>query len=80
MATILVTGGSGTLGAHVVTRLRGKGHDVREQRGRPRRTLRLPLPGATARAFRQGLNTCPDRKVGTVTWAQYLAAGPSGPA
>ena len=50
----------------------------RERRGGLRRTVRLPLPGATARAFREGLNTCPERAVGAVTWRQFLAAAPSG--
>ena len=49
----------------------------REHRGKLRRTVRLPLPGATAQAFREGLNTCPDRAVGTMTWRQYLAAASS---
>ncbi len=43
-------------------------------RGGLRRTIRLPIPGATARGFRQGLNTCPERPVGTTTWRQFLAA------
>ena len=46
----------------------------RDQRGRLRRTVRLRLPGATARGFRAGLNTCPERAVGTITWPQFLAA------
>jgi uncharacterized protein YbjT (DUF2867 family) len=44
----------------------------RQHRGRPRRAVRLPLPGRVARGFRQGDNTCPDRAVGTVTWDQFL--------
>jgi len=50
----------------------------RELRGRLRRTVRVPLPGATARAFRQGFNTCPERAVGTITWRQFLTTAPSG--
>ena len=45
----------------------------RSHRGRPRRVVRLPLPGRVARAFRQGYNTCPDQAVGTVTWEQFLS-------
>jgi uncharacterized protein YbjT (DUF2867 family) len=47
-------------------------------RGGLRRTIRLPVPGPTARGFRQGLNTCPTRAVGAITWRQFLAAEPSG--
>ena len=43
-------------------------------RGPLRRTVRLPIPGATASGFRQGFNTCPERAVGTITWRQFLAS------
>lgn len=42
-------------------------------RGRRRPTLPLPLVGRSARAMKNGVHTCPDRAVGTVTWEQYLA-------
>ena len=45
----------------------------RQQRGRPRRVVRLPLPGKVARGFRAGANTCPDQAVGTTTWEQFLS-------
>jgi len=45
----------------------------RRHQGRPRRVVRLPLPGKVARGFRQGDNTCPDQAVGTVTWEQFLS-------
>lgn len=45
----------------------------RAHRGRPRRVVRLPLPGRVARGFRQGDNTCPDQAVGTITWEQFLS-------
>lgn len=48
----------------------------RQQHGRPRRTLPLRLPGAVARGFRAGDNTCPDHADGTRTWADYVAADP----
>lgn len=40
--------------------------------GRSDRPLRLPFPGRTGRAFRQGLNTCPDHPDGSVTWETFL--------
>ncbi|BDU09103.1 SDR family oxidoreductase [Nocardia cyriacigeorgica] len=45
--------------------------------GRPRHTIRLPLPGKVARAYRAGHNTCPDHRDGTQTWAQYLDSAPA---
>ncbi len=44
----------------------------RVHRHRPRRFVSLPLPGPAARAFRQGLNTCPAQAVGRQTWQNYL--------
>jgi len=44
----------------------------REQRGRPRRVFRLPMPGGLGRAFREGRNTCPDQADGRQTWAEFV--------
>lgn len=44
----------------------------REARGLRRPILRLPIPGRVASAFRAGNAACPDRAVGSVTWAEYL--------
>jgi len=44
----------------------------RETRGLRRLVVRLPLPGASAREFRAGTNTCPDRAVGSTSWEEYL--------
>lgn len=46
----------------------------RQARGRPRRTVRLRLPGRVARAFRAGRNTCPEQAGGRQTWAQFVAS------
>jgi len=50
----------------------------RAARGLRRPVVRLPIPTATFRAFRDGTATCPDRAVGTVTWQEWLA-GDDGP-
>ncbi len=50
----------------------------RESRGLRRPVVRLPLPGATASAFREGHATRPGRSDGSVTWAEWLAER-SGP-
>ena len=41
-------------------------------RGRPRRVVAFPIAGRTARAFKDGVNLCPDHKDGTVTWEDWL--------
>lgn len=44
--------------------------------GRPRSFVRLPVPGAVGRGFREGLNTCPDHRDGVQTWAEFVRALP----
>ncbi|WP_049927818.1 SDR family oxidoreductase [Halopiger goleimassiliensis] len=44
----------------------------RSATGRRRPIVRLPIPGAVASGFRSGEATCPDRTVGTTTWAEWL--------
>jgi uncharacterized protein YbjT (DUF2867 family) len=34
--------------------------------------IKMPLPGQTARGLRQGKLTCPDKKRGTITWADWV--------
>jgi uncharacterized protein YbjT (DUF2867 family) len=41
-------------------------------RGLKRRILHLPIPGKVIAGFRQGHNTAPDRKIGRLTWTDYL--------
>ncbi len=45
----------------------------RDVKGLRRPVVRLPIPTAAFRAFRDGAATCPDRAVGTVTWEAWLA-------
>jgi uncharacterized protein YbjT (DUF2867 family) len=42
-------------------------------RGIERPLIKYPALSASGRAYRHGLHTNPDRAVGRVTWAQYLA-------
>ncbi|MBX0286805.1 NAD(P)H-binding protein [Halomicroarcula sp. F28] len=49
----------------------------RTAKGLRRPIVRLPIPTATFRAFRDGKATCPDRAVGTVTWQAWLENGRS---
>lgn len=39
-----------------------------------RRQVCLPVPGGLSAGFRQGLNTTPDNRVGSITWSQWVAA------
>ena len=41
-------------------------------RGRRGPIVPVPLPGASAAAFRQGVHTCPDHATGKITWEEYL--------
>ena len=40
--------------------------------GRCRRLFEVPVPGKMARAFRQGAQTCPERRCGKITWEAFL--------
>ncbi|MDE3086809.1 MAG: SDR family oxidoreductase [Acidobacteriota bacterium] len=46
----------------------------RAVRGRPRRTLPVPVPGRVGAAFRAGHHTCPDHAEGSQTWAAFVDA------
>lgn len=43
-----------------------------QARGLRRPIARLPLPGKTAAAFRNGYITCPDHKYGKIRWEEWL--------
>ncbi len=47
-------------------------HTWLDARNERKRIVRMPLPGKTARAIRQGKLTCPNEKRGTITWAQWV--------
>ncbi|MCM6773398.1 NAD(P)H-binding protein [Nocardia sp. CDC159] len=48
----------------------------RRHRGRPRRIVRIPLPGKVAHGYRTGANLCPEHPDGVQTWAEYVAGDP----
>ena len=51
----------------------GLGGHVQQRRGRRHRKLvEVSIPGKMARAFREGAQTCPERKYGTITWEEFL--------
>ena len=41
-------------------------------RGRSHRVVGFPIAGRAARAFKEGVNLCPDHKDGNVTWEGWL--------
>jgi uncharacterized protein YbjT (DUF2867 family) len=43
-------------------------------RDRTRRIAAIPIAGRTARAFKRGVNLCPDHADGVVTWEAWLQA------
>jgi uncharacterized protein YbjT (DUF2867 family) len=43
-----------------------------EVTGRMRSVVELPVPGRTARAFREGAQLCPEEKYGEVRWDEFL--------
>lgn len=62
------------VGGPEVLSVRELAEGYREALGLRRPIVRLPLPGGVASAFRAGEATCPDRDVGTRTWAEWLDA------
>ena len=66
-------------GGPEVLSLRQMTETWRAQRGRPRRIVRLPVPGQVGRGFREGLNTCPDHAQGEQTFTQFVASDPPNP-
>lgn len=43
-----------------------------EVSGRRRRVVEMPVPGKTARAFREGAHLCLDQKYGRIRWEEFL--------
>ena len=46
----------------------------RAVRGRPRRVVRVPVPGRAGAGFREGRNTCPGHRDGVQRWDDFVAA------
>jgi len=68
-------GPAGTLpnyGGPEVLTLGNMAHTWLDARNEHKRILRMPLPGKTVRAIRQGKLTCPNEKRGTITWADWV--------
>ena len=48
--------------------------DYLRVKGSRRRIFEIPVPGKTARAFREGALVCPDRAYGKIRWEDFLRA------
>ena len=75
MAESVAAGPAGRLpdiGGPEVLTLGALARDWMQARGRQRRIVHLPAPGAFAAALRQGRNTSPDQRYGRITWADWL--------
>lgn len=46
--------------------------------GMRKRVVELPLPGRTARAWREGAHLCPDERYGSISWEEFLGGSPAG--
>lgn len=53
------------------------GRSYLEASGRRRRSLEVPVPGKVGRAFREGTQTCPQNKYGSITWDEFLHSQPA---
>ena len=47
-------------------------------KGSRKRIVKLPFPGKTARAFRNGAITCPENRYGRITWEEFLRSEHAG--
>jgi uncharacterized protein YbjT (DUF2867 family) len=75
MAEVVASGPAGRvadIGGPEVLTLGAMARGWMQARGRQRRIVYLPMPGAFAAALRQGRNTCPDQRYGRITWADWL--------
>lgn len=60
------------IGGPQVRTLADAAHSYLEVTGRRRRILEVPVPGKTARAFREGALVCPERAYGRLRWEDFL--------
>ncbi|MFB6196803.1 MAG: epimerase, partial [Halobacteriaceae archaeon] len=71
-ATLTATGRTDPIGGPEIHSVGELARAYRATRGLRRPIVRFPIPGNTAAAFRTGDATCPEHRVGTVTWEEWL--------
>lgn len=72
-ATLTASGRIDPIGGPEVHSVGELARAYRAARGLRRLIVRFPIPGDTVAAFRTGHATCPDHRVGTVTWEEWLS-------
>jgi uncharacterized protein YbjT (DUF2867 family) len=75
MVEIALSGPAGRLpdiGGPEVRTLADVARSYLEIKGRRRRIYGVPVPGKTARAFREGALVCPDQAYGRICWEDFL--------
>jgi hypothetical protein len=50
----------------------GATRDYLRAKGSRRKLIEVPVPGQTARAFREGALVCPDQAYGKIRWQDFL--------
>lgn len=72
-ATLAASGRTNPVGGPEIHSVGEIAKAYRAARGLRRPIIRFPIPGKTMAAFRADHGTCPDHRVGTVTWEEWLA-------
>lgn len=72
-ATPTASGRIDSIGGPEIHSVRNLAKAYRNARGLRRPIIRAPIPSKTVAAFRTGHATCPDYRVGTTTWREWLA-------
>lgn len=71
-ATLTASGRTDPIGGPRIHSVGELAHTYRNTCDLRRPIIRVPIPGKTMAAFRAGHATCPDHRVGTVTWEAWL--------
>ena len=71
-ATLTASGRTNPVGGPMIHSVGELAQMYRNTRDRRCPIVRVPVPGKTMAAFRTGHATCPDHRVGTVTWEEWL--------
>ncbi|WP_224450503.1 SDR family oxidoreductase [Haloprofundus salilacus] len=72
-ATLTASGRTDPVGGPEIHSVGELAQTYRAARGLRRPIIRFPIPGKTMTAFRTGQATCPDHRVGRVTWEEWFA-------
>lgn len=71
-ATLTASGRTDPIGGPNIHSVGELAQMYRSMRNLRRPIIRVPIPGKTMTAFRAGHATCPNQRIGTVTWEEWL--------